>query len=146
MYTPLFFLSKGIETCGVPNIIFSDRDPKFTSEFWTNIYEMLENNLAFSTAYHPQTDGIAERMIQPMGDIMKRFSPYDMEYEDNEGYIHDLVTILPAIQLSYNTSRHFTTGKSYSLIVKGWNPHFTVVCLKRNILKINPTAEEFHYM
>ncbi|MBW0546711.1 hypothetical protein O181_086426 [Austropuccinia psidii MF-1] len=38
-------------------IIISDRDTKFTSEFWTNLYDILGTKLAFSTAYHPQTDG-----------------------------------------------------------------------------------------
>ncbi|MBW0480640.1 hypothetical protein O181_020355 [Austropuccinia psidii MF-1] len=42
---------------GVPTIIISDNDPKFTSEFWTNLYDMLGTKLAFYTAYHPQTDG-----------------------------------------------------------------------------------------
>ncbi|MBW0560572.1 hypothetical protein O181_100287 [Austropuccinia psidii MF-1] len=39
-----------ISTCGVPKIIISDRDPKFISEFWTNLYEMLGTKLAFYTA------------------------------------------------------------------------------------------------
>ncbi|MBW0470964.1 hypothetical protein O181_010679 [Austropuccinia psidii MF-1] len=63
MDTSLLFWNNIISTCGVPKIIISDRDPKFTSEFWTNLYDMLGTNLAFSTAYHPQTDGLAERMI-----------------------------------------------------------------------------------
>ncbi|MBW0465941.1 hypothetical protein O181_005656 [Austropuccinia psidii MF-1] len=56
--SPLFW-NNIISTCGVPKIIISDRDPKFTSEFWTNLYDILGTKLAFSTAYHPQTDGLA---------------------------------------------------------------------------------------
>ncbi|MBW0463788.1 hypothetical protein O181_003503 [Austropuccinia psidii MF-1] len=93
-------------------IVDSDRDPKFTSEFWTNLYDMLDTKLAFSTAYHPQTDGLAERMIQTMEDILRRFCVYGMEYKDNEGYTHDWVTLIPAVQLAYNTSQHSTTGKN----------------------------------
>ncbi|MBW0479256.1 hypothetical protein O181_018971 [Austropuccinia psidii MF-1] len=52
-----------ITTCGFPKIISSDRDPKSTSEFWTNPYDMLRTKVAFSTTYHPQTDGLAERII-----------------------------------------------------------------------------------
>ncbi|MBW0467073.1 hypothetical protein O181_006788 [Austropuccinia psidii MF-1] len=33
MDTPLFFWNNIISTCGVPKIIISHRDPKFTSEF-----------------------------------------------------------------------------------------------------------------
>ncbi|MBW0462068.1 hypothetical protein O181_001783 [Austropuccinia psidii MF-1] len=66
MDTALLFWNNIISTYGVPKIIISDRHPKFTSEVWTNLYDMLGTNLAFSTAYHPQTDGLAERMIQTM--------------------------------------------------------------------------------
>ncbi|MBW0591378.1 hypothetical protein O181_131093, partial [Austropuccinia psidii MF-1] len=69
MDTALFFWNNIIFTCGVPKIIISDRDPKFTFEFRTNLYDMLGTKLEFSTAYHTQTDGLAKRMIQKMEDI-----------------------------------------------------------------------------
>ncbi|MBW0488031.1 hypothetical protein O181_027746 [Austropuccinia psidii MF-1] len=89
MDTALLFWNKIISTCRVPKIIISDRDPKFTSEFWINLYDMLGTKLAFSTAYNPQTDGLAERMTQAMEDILKGFCAYGMEYKDHEGYTHD---------------------------------------------------------
>ncbi|MBW0528567.1 hypothetical protein O181_068282 [Austropuccinia psidii MF-1] len=55
--TAVFFWNNIISTCGVPKFIISHRNPKFKSEFWINLYEMLGTKLAFSTAYHPQTDG-----------------------------------------------------------------------------------------
>ncbi|MBW0523495.1 hypothetical protein O181_063210 [Austropuccinia psidii MF-1] len=106
MYTALLSWNNIIATCGVP---------KFTSEFWTNLYEILGTKLAFSTAYHQQTDALAERMIQTMEDIIRRFCAYGMEYKDHERYTHDWVTLLPEVQLAYNTSQHSTTGKSPSL-------------------------------
>ncbi|MBW0572526.1 hypothetical protein O181_112241 [Austropuccinia psidii MF-1] len=104
METALLFWNNITSTCEVPKIIISNRDPKFTFEFWTNLYDKLGTNLAFYTAYHPQTDGLAERMIQTMEDILKRFCAYGMEYKDHEGYTHDWVTLLPEIQLAYNKS------------------------------------------
>ncbi|MBW0560324.1 hypothetical protein O181_100039 [Austropuccinia psidii MF-1] len=80
MDTALLFWVNIISTFGVPKIIISDRDSKFTSEFRTNLYDMLGTKLAFSTAYHPQKDGLAERMIQKMKDILRRFCAYGMEY------------------------------------------------------------------
>ncbi|MBW0501236.1 hypothetical protein O181_040951 [Austropuccinia psidii MF-1] len=127
-------------------IVDSDRDPKFTSEFWTNFYDMLGTKLAFSTAYHPQTDGLAERMIQTMEDILRRFCAYGMEYKDHEGYTHDWVTLLPAVQLAYNTSQHSTTGKTPALVERGWNPVLPVDHLKKNLLTIHPTAKDFYDM
>ncbi|MBW0533841.1 hypothetical protein O181_073556 [Austropuccinia psidii MF-1] len=77
--TALSFWNNIMSTCGVHKIIISDRDPKFTSEFWTNLYDMFDTKVAFSTAYHPQTDGLAERMIQTMEDIIRRFCAYGMK-------------------------------------------------------------------
>ncbi|MBW0481813.1 hypothetical protein O181_021528 [Austropuccinia psidii MF-1] len=93
----LLVWNKIIATCGFPKIIISYRDPKLTSEFWSNLYDMLGTKLAFSTAYHPQIDGLAERMTQTIEDIIRKFCAYGMQYKDQEGYTHDWVTLLPAI-------------------------------------------------
>ncbi|MBW0492925.1 hypothetical protein O181_032640 [Austropuccinia psidii MF-1] len=146
MDTALLFWNHIISTCGVPKIIISDRYPKLTSEVWTNLYEILGKKLAFSAAYHPQTDGLAERKIQTMEDIIRRLCAYGMEYKDHKRYTHDWVTLLPAVQLAYNTSQHSTTVKSPSLEEKGWNPLFPVDHLKKNLLNIHKTAKDFHNM
>ncbi|MBW0466550.1 hypothetical protein O181_006265 [Austropuccinia psidii MF-1] len=146
MDTALLFWNNIISTCGVFKIIIGDRYPKFTSAFWTNFYDILGTKVAFSTAYHPQTDGLAARIIQTMENILRRFFTYGMEYKDNEGYTHDWVTLLPAVQLAYNTSQHSTTGKAPALVEKGWNPLLPVDHLKKNLLTIHPTAKAFHEM
>ncbi|MBW0468976.1 hypothetical protein O181_008691 [Austropuccinia psidii MF-1] len=105
---------------------------------------MLGEKLAFSTDYHPNTDGFAERMIQTMADIVRGFCAYATEYKDNEGYTNDWVTLPPAVQLVYNTSQYSTTGKSPSLVEKRWNPLLPVNYLKKNLLTIHPTAKDFH--
>ncbi|MBW0498412.1 hypothetical protein O181_038127 [Austropuccinia psidii MF-1] len=97
MNTALLFWNNIISTCGVPNIIIRDRDPKFKSGFWTKLYDMLGTKLAFCTAYHPQTDALAERMIQTMENILRRFYAYGIEYKDHEEYTNDWVTLLPAV-------------------------------------------------
>ncbi|MBW0489353.1 hypothetical protein O181_029068 [Austropuccinia psidii MF-1] len=107
---------------------------------------MLDTKLAFSTAYHTQTDSLAERMMHTMEDILRRFCAYGMEYKDHKGYTHDWVTLLPEFQLAYNTSQHSTTGESLSLVEKGWNPLLPVDHLRENILNIHPTAKDFHDM
>lgn len=49
---------------GLPQEIISDRDPKFISQVWQGMFENLSVKLLFSTAWHPQTDGAAERTNQ----------------------------------------------------------------------------------
>ncbi|MBW0477303.1 hypothetical protein O181_017018 [Austropuccinia psidii MF-1] len=144
MDTALLFRNNIISTCGVHKILISDRDTKFTSDFWTHPYDILGTKLAFSIAYHPKTDGLSERMIQKMEDIIRRFCEYGMEYKDHNKYTHDWVKLLPAVQLTYNTSQHSNTAKSLSLVEKGLNPLLPVDHLKRNLLTIHPTAKDLH--
>nr|CAN74305.1 hypothetical protein VITISV_035483 [Vitis vinifera] len=56
---------------GVPVSIVSDRDPRFTSRFWHSLQKSLGTKLSFSTAFHPQTDGQSERVIQVLEDLLK---------------------------------------------------------------------------
>ncbi|MBW0513737.1 hypothetical protein O181_053452 [Austropuccinia psidii MF-1] len=92
------------------------------------------------------TYGLAERMIQTMEDILRSFCANGMEDKDDEGYTHDWVTLLPEVQLAYNTYQHSTTGKTTSLVEKGWNPLLPVDHLKKNLLTIQPTAKDLHEM
>ncbi|MBW0468253.1 hypothetical protein O181_007968 [Austropuccinia psidii MF-1] len=69
-----------------------------------------------------------------------------MDYKDHEGYTRDWVTLLPAVQLAYNTSQHSTAGKSPSLVEKGWNPLLPVDHWKKNLLNIHSTSKDFHDM
>ena len=44
--------------------IGSDRDSKFTSDFWTQVFKKLETPLSMSSADHPQSDGQTEELIK----------------------------------------------------------------------------------
>ncbi|MBW0536535.1 hypothetical protein O181_076250 [Austropuccinia psidii MF-1] len=77
MYTALLLWSKVISHTGLFQNIISDRDPKFTSALWTKIHRLFGTKLSFSTAYHPQTDGLAEIMIQILEDMIRRFCAFN---------------------------------------------------------------------
>ena len=58
---------------GLPEVIISDRDPRFTSKFWTTLFELLGTDLRFSTAFHPQTDGQSEVMIRTLENFLQPY-------------------------------------------------------------------------
>ncbi|MBW0577774.1 hypothetical protein O181_117489 [Austropuccinia psidii MF-1] len=78
MDAALLLWSRGISHTGLFKNIISDRDPKFTSALWTNLHRLFGTKLSFSTAYNPQTDGPAERMIQTLEDMIRRFCAYGL--------------------------------------------------------------------
>ncbi|MBW0545863.1 hypothetical protein O181_085578 [Austropuccinia psidii MF-1] len=66
MDTALSICNRVISWTGILKNIISDRDPKFTSALWKNLHQLFDTKLSFSTAYHPQPDGLAERMTQTL--------------------------------------------------------------------------------
>ncbi|GKE50187.1 putative reverse transcriptase domain-containing protein [Tanacetum coccineum] len=51
------YLKEVVSKHGVPVLIISDRDGRFTSHFWKSLNKALGTRLDMSTAYHPETDG-----------------------------------------------------------------------------------------
>ncbi|XP_058757747.1 uncharacterized protein LOC131631003 [Vicia villosa] len=52
-----------VEICrlhGIPSSIVSDRDPLFLSNFWRELFKAQGTTLKYSSAYHPETDGLTE--------------------------------------------------------------------------------------
>ncbi|MBW0587644.1 hypothetical protein O181_127359 [Austropuccinia psidii MF-1] len=143
MNTALLLCSRVISHTGLFNNIISDRDPKFTFETWTNLHRLFGTKLLFSTAYHPQTDGLAERMIQTLEDMIRRFCAYGLEFKDSDGFTHDWCTLIPALELAYKTSVHSSTGQTPAMLEKGWNPRLPADTLRKDLIDIHPTASSF---
>ncbi|MBW0474987.1 hypothetical protein O181_014702 [Austropuccinia psidii MF-1] len=95
MDTSLLIWNRVISCTGLFKNIISDRDPKFTSSLWTNLHNLFGTKLSFSTAYHPHTGGLAERMIQTLEDIIRIFCAYGLEFKDSFGFTHDCFTLIP---------------------------------------------------
>ncbi|MBW0529332.1 hypothetical protein O181_069047 [Austropuccinia psidii MF-1] len=89
MDTALFIWNRVISNTGLFENSISDSNPKFTLALWTNINKLLGTKLSFPSAYHPQTDGLAGRMIQTLEDMIRRFCVYGLEFKNYDEFTHD---------------------------------------------------------
>ncbi|MBW0571607.1 hypothetical protein O181_111322 [Austropuccinia psidii MF-1] len=140
MDTALLIWNRVISSTGIFTNIISDRDPKLTSALWTYLLQLFGTKFSFSTAYHPQTDGLAERMIQTLEDMVRRFCSYGLEFKDCDGFTHDWCTLLPALELEYKKSIHGSTTQTSTTLKKGWNPKLPQDSLRKDLVEIHPTA------
>jgi len=73
----------------------------FTSKFWGSLHQALGTKLHLSSAYHPQTDGQSERIIQSLEDLLRACVLEDSGSWDR---------CLPLIEFTYNNSFHSSIG------------------------------------
>ena len=84
-------------------MIISDRDPKFTGNFWRSLFKGLNTTLNFSNSFHPQTDGQTERINQVLEDLLKMYvKEQPSKWKD---YLH-------LIEFAY--SNHYQASARYS--------------------------------
>jgi hypothetical protein len=99
---------------GVPDFIVSDRDPRFTSNFWTALWKELGTKLKMSTAYHPQTDGQTERANRTLEDMLRAYVDYHGDDWDEK---------LTAVEIAVNNSTQSSTGFTPYYLNSGQHPH-----------------------
>jgi hypothetical protein len=87
------FMKEIFRLHGMPKEIISDRDTKFTSNFWKSLFVGFETKMIFSTSYHPQTNGKTERVNQVL-EYMLRMCVMNQpkKWED----------YLPLVEFAYN--------------------------------------------
>lgn len=79
---------------GIPMSIVSNRDPRFTSRFWTSLQAALGTHLTFSMTFHPQMDGQSERTIRILEDMLTCLLDQKKSWED----------CVPLVEFTYNNS------------------------------------------
>ncbi|MBW0586940.1 hypothetical protein O181_126655 [Austropuccinia psidii MF-1] len=146
MDTALLIWNRVVSWTGIFRNIISDRDPKFTSALWTKIHQLFGSKLSFSTAYHTQTDGLAEWMIQNLEELVKKSFACGLEFKDCDGFTHDWCTLLQALELAYKTSIHASINQTPAIIEKGWNPKLSQYSWRKDLIEIHPTAASFKGM
>ncbi|MBW0518302.1 hypothetical protein O181_058017 [Austropuccinia psidii MF-1] len=71
---------------------------------------------------------------------------YGLEFKDADGLTHDWCTLIQALELSYKTSNHSSTGKTPAMLEKGCNPILPYATLQKDLVDIHPTASRFNIM
>jgi hypothetical protein len=95
------YVNEVVRLHGVPISIVSDRDPRFTSRLWSSIQRALGTNLSISTAFHPQTDGQSERVIQILDDLLRACAlEFGGNWEEH----------LSLVEFTYNNNYQSTIG------------------------------------
>jgi hypothetical protein len=118
---------------GMPTSIVSDRDPRFTSNFWRSLWNLTGTNLAMSTAFHPQTDGQTERMNRTLEDMLRATANYEQDNWDES-----LITL----EIAYNNSIQASTGFSPFFLNSGQHPNLPMLTAVKSESS-NPTANDF---
>ena len=65
------FIRNWIQRFGVPSDITSDRGPQFTSHLWSGLNKLLGIESFTTTAYHPQANGMVERLHRQLKASLK---------------------------------------------------------------------------
>ena len=95
------YIKEIVRLHGIPISIISDQDLRFTSRFWGKLQEALGTRLNFSTAFHPQTDGQSERVIQIMEDMIRScVIDYEGSWDRH----------IPLVEFVYNNSFQSSIG------------------------------------
>nr|GEU72392.1 putative reverse transcriptase domain-containing protein [Tanacetum cinerariifolium] len=89
------YLKEVVTRHEIPISIISDRDPRFTSNFWRSLQNALSTRLDMSIVYNPETDGQNKRTIQTLEDMLRA-----CVIDFGKGWVNHL----PLFEFSYNNS------------------------------------------
>ena len=112
------YVEEIVQLHGVPLSIVLDRDPRFTSRFWKELQSALGTKMKFNTAFHLQTNGQLERLIQVLEDMLRGCV---MEFSGS------LDRYIPLMEFAYNNSFQSSIGMAPYEALYGWKCR-TPVC------------------
>jgi len=109
----LMFLQNVWRLHGMPNRFTHDRDTRFTSNFWKEFFSMCGVGQNASSAYHPQTDGQAERTNRVVEDFLRHYT--DNQQSDWKEY-------LGFAEFAINNAKQESTGYTPFYMNYGFHP------------------------
>uniref|UniRef100_UPI00292D4351 DDE-type integrase/transposase/recombinase n=1 Tax=Bradyrhizobium sp. 33ap4 TaxID=3061630 RepID=UPI00292D4351 len=105
-----FFIESIVLRHGAPKTIITDRGTAFTSRLTQEILRLSHTVHRRTTAYHPQTNGLTERLNKTLADMISMY--IDVEHRTWD-------EILPYVTFAYNTAVQETTGFTPFRLVHG---------------------------
>ena len=110
---------------GLPRVIYSDRGPQFTARAWQELWKLTGTVLGYSSAYHPQTQGVVERMNAVVSQTLRC-----LLHERNEN--KEWGILLPTVEMVINSMPNSSTGFSPFCLNYGHEPVMPVQLLIGN--------------
>ena len=68
------FVASVFRNVGLPDVLVSDRDPRFTSAFWTGLHTALGASLVCGSPHHHKTTSKVERVNGAIADVLRSFA------------------------------------------------------------------------
>ena len=100
---------------GIPREIYSDRGSQFTATSWRELWRLTGIRLAFNTAYHPQTQGVVERMNSVVSQTVRCLL-------HDKGNPKNWDKMLPTVELVINSLPNQRTGFNPFYLNYGYEP------------------------
>jgi len=126
------FFSTIFKNHGLPKVIISDRDSKFTSKFWKALFTKLGTKLSMSTSFHLQTDRQTERMNRTLEEMIRAYVNYRQNNWDE---------LLPAVEFAYNNSKNASTGLTPFEVDMGQHPNIPLTFIDNNPTNVAATDD-----
>ena len=131
--TTRLFLKHVVKYWGLPKFIISDRNPRFTGKFWTELFKLMSSELHFSISFHPQMDGQTERVNA----LLELHLRYFVSANQN-----DWAKLLDIAQFLYNLQKSEATNKS-PFELTTWQQPLTSHPLTIGYMGRSPTTFKF---
>jgi hypothetical protein len=121
------FFNHVVRYHGIPSTIISDRDSKFTSTFWKELWACLGTTLNMSSSFHPETDGQTERANRTLVDTLRSYvSIYQNDWDE----------YLTSAEIAYNNSVNAASNETPFYLNSGQHPNLalsTAIKSKNNV-------------
>lgn len=105
-----FFINCVVLRHGAPEILITDRGAAFTAELLQQILIHSHTEHRKATPYHPQTNGLTERLNKTLADMLSMY--VDVEHKTWD-------EVLPYVTFAYNTAVQETTNMTPFRLVHG---------------------------